>query len=85
MLLSEKNRWKTDWEVLDKRAREVSTKYDEAVELAKLNEKKLAELRVDSEKYRTIAVSLEEELHRIKTLPPADPEIQIIEKIIEKP
>jgi len=32
-------------------------------------------MRIETEKYKTISVSLEEELARLKAFPPAEPEI----------
>lgn len=51
---------------MDKNFREMKGKYEENNELAKLNEKKNQEQRIETEKFRTMAVSLEEELARCK-------------------
>lgn len=85
LLTQEKNKWKSEWEISDKNYRDLKIKYEEIIEILKLGEKKNNEMRIETEKYRTIAVSLEEELNRLKQFPPQEPEIQIVEKIIEKP
>ncbi|KAL4472455.1 hypothetical protein ABPG74_018404 [Tetrahymena malaccensis] len=86
-LTAERDKWKTQFEAADSQYREYRLKYEEVIEHNKLLEKQMSEYKISLEKYKTMAVALEEEVNKLRLYnqSSADPEVQIVEKLIEKP
>ncbi|KAL4499831.1 hypothetical protein ABPG72_015180 [Tetrahymena utriculariae] len=86
-LTAERDKWRTQFESVDNQYREYRIKYEEVIEQNKLQEKQMSENKINLEKYKTMAVALEEEVNKLRLYNQSsgDQEVQIVEKLIEKP